>query len=639
MARFSLTLIAAATLASLSACSDRSLYGDGQVPVDDDKLNLQGQLCTDNPATRRFPVKILFLVDASGEREEAASGKQIVDAIQDIINRNLPIKNVEFGFIRYGTRAESLITEEVGRTNVGFTRDSAKIDTALAALPNTAGTRDFAAAISLASSVVTGDVYQADLGPLSRTKYMLVNVTAGSPDPQVPNVRCEEYDPVPDDCEPAYLETRIRALRDAVLEAGAAEFSFHTVLIEPAIAPGAACDPSGANSCGAGQICVQTGSLATSGRCASSCTQNSDCPATYPRCNTVTQGSTELRFCAAVEASCFDGADNDGDGSTMDCASDDYPYTCTSTTAGGSGSCEADCQSLCRAQKLGVEMSLAAGGSYQRFASGDAFTLGELNFLSTQRLFVLKEFLVYNRNAVATADGFVPDTDADGLSDSEEQSLGLDPLKADTDGDYYNDKLENMFRTLGLDPLVQNSFPDCDDPTVDTDGDGLRDCEEKLLSTNRTLFDTDADGYPDLVEFNVGANPLANDTLDDLDLDGSKNGAEILAHTDLLSNESRLRTDMSVRYSISAATVTAEQRSCYAIRVTNVTLMNTLDRGYGTGNNDIDIYFGQVPDGAITSYGVFHVAQLHMQYTPPATRVPDTYVLDLDEDDFVLFEQ
>lgn len=626
----------AVALASAWACSDRSLYGQaGQVPKEPNKVSLQGQLCTDNPAKRRFPVKILFLVDGSGDMQEAAPNGEHVYAIQEVINRNLAMKNVEFGVIRYGTQARSLVLESDGKKKRGFTRDGAKLDTAMAALRNAAGTRDLLSAMSLARSIVSGDVLQSDLGPLSRTKYLLVNITSGSPAPAVSSVRCEGlFTEAPDNCELALMEKMVRDLRDQVLETGAAEFSFHTVLVEPSLAPGKACDPSQASTCAAGETCVQTGLRETTGRCGKTCTTNTDCTGTGERCNTLTlPNKASVQICAAAERACFDGVDNDGDGQAQDCADASYPYGCSG------GGCELDCRSLCRAERLGVAMSLAAGGSYKRFAAADALTLGGINFLSTQRLFVLKELLVYNRNAIATADGFVPDSDADGLSDAEELRLGLDPRKADTDEDGYNDKLEHLFRTLGLDPKTPTTLPDCVDPTVDTDQDGLRDCEEKLLSTDRTLFDSDADGYPDLVEFNTGANPIANDALEDIDLDGVPNGKEILAHTDLMSNDALHRAEMAVRYRISPTAVTEQQRSCYAVRVMNVTLMDTLDRGFGPGQNDLDVYFGQVPDGSMNGYGVFHVAQKRMQYLPPAGRVPDTYVLELREEDFVLFEQ
>ncbi len=54
------------------------------------------------------------------------------------------------------------------------------------------------------------------------------------------------------------------------------------------------------------------------------------------------------------------------------------------------------------------------------------------------------------------------DTDADGLTDSEEKGLGTDPLKPDSDGDGLLDGLEVL--TIGTNPL-----------SADTDGDTIAD--------------------------------------------------------------------------------------------------------------------------------------------------------------------
>ena len=65
-----------------------------------------------------------------------------------------------------------------------------------------------------------------------------------------------------------------------------------------------------------------------------------------------------------------------------------------------------------------------------------------------------------------------PDTDGDGLSDSEEVDIhGTNPLVADTDGDGLNDGDEVI--TYGTDPN-----------DLDTDGDGLNDGSEVDSGTN-----------------------------------------------------------------------------------------------------------------------------------------------------------
>ena len=46
------------------------------------------------------------------------------------------------------------------------------------------------------------------------------------------------------------------------------------------------------------------------------------------------------------------------------------------------------------------------------------------------------------------------------------------------------------------------------DETIDTDGDGLSDCDEALLGTDPLAGDTDGDGVTDLVESDCSSDPL-----------------------------------------------------------------------------------------------------------------------------------
>jgi len=625
-----------------TGCTDSNLYGQlGQEPKLADKLTLEGVLCTDNPAFRRFPVKILFIVDSSGTMREASPLGQHLEIIEGIVNNFLPIANVEVGLIRYDTRPESLIQVPQDIGSSGFTRDDALVDAALSQLRNGAGLRNFADALSLARSIVTGDAFQADLGPLSRTKYVVVHVTSGSPDPSIEDGRCDDlFDAPPGNCELAFVDRVLRDMRDEVLELGAAEFNFHTAFIEPPAVEGPICDPStGGGGCAAGRVCVQTGSRADSGRCvevcdpaAGACSDPNEVCAT----TTVVNGTT-LNHCARDELSCFDGVDNDGDGQDVDCASPDYPYDCN-----GQNGCEPACESQCRMEEIGIEMSLATGGRYERFEHADLFNLSRIDFRSTQQRFLLKEFVAVNRNSLATENGLVPDSDADGLSDAEEDVLGLDPLNPDTDGDFFNDRLEYQFQTLGFNPNGLPTEPDlpptCEDPTVDADGDGLRDCEEDLLATDPTLFDTDADGFPDWLEFRMGTNAIFRDSLDDIDIDGAPNGVELRSNTDPLSNDARVRASLAYRYRVIDLGPTQDQRQCYNLRVSNITLLDTRDLGFGAGFNDVEIYFGQVPQSDLEGFGLFKVALVRVQFLPPDDRNPDAASLDLAEDDFIFVE-
>lgn len=113
-----------------------------------------------------------------------------------------------------------------------------------------------------------------------------------------------------------------------------------------------------------------------------------------------------------------------------------------------------------------------------------------------------------------------PDSDKDGLSDSDEGKWGTNPKKSDTDGDGVSDGAEiNQYKT---DPTKASADADGDgikdsdeilkyfsSPTnSDTDGDGLSDPEEiNKYKTSPTAMDTDGDGKSDADEIKKGTDP------------------------------------------------------------------------------------------------------------------------------------
>ncbi len=103
------------------------------------------------------------------------------------------------------------------------------------------------------------------------------------------------------------------------------------------------------------------------------------------------------------------------------------------------------------------------------------------------------------------------DKDNDGLSNSEEEELGTDPLNPDTDGDGLLDGEE--VQRWNTDPTKR-----------DTDGDGLMDNEEIAEKTDPRNPDTDGDGLNDGDEKSRGTKPLVADT----DNDGLVDGQEVL---------------------------------------------------------------------------------------------------------------
>lgn len=162
------------------------------------------------------------------------------------------------------------------------------------------------------------------------------------------------------------------------------------------------------------------------------------------------------------------------------------------------------------------------------------------------------------------------DSDGDGLSNSQEISLGSNPLSADSDGDGLSDYKENQLGTSltnsdtdgdgvndgtevvtgsnptdntsqpsdsdgdGLSDGFETSYPSATEASADTDGDGLTNLQEQQLGTNPTLADSDSDGLSDSVEKLYGLNPNdPNDASADNDGDGVSNADEITAGTNM----------------------------------------------------------------------------------------------------------
>ncbi|HVE87812.1 MAG TPA: hypothetical protein VND93_33370, partial [Myxococcales bacterium] len=143
------------------------------------------------------------------------------------------------------------------------------------------------------------------------------------------------------------------------------------------------------------------------------------------------------------------------------------------------------------------------------------------------------------------------DTDDDGLMDGSEVSrTGSDPMKLDTDGDGLPDGLEaGLSAPEGRNTSAALFRADADpssktDPArADTDGDGLRDGEEDAsldgarqpAETDPTRADTDSDGIADGAEAR-GQNPT-DPTRADTDGDGLLDGDEDRNHDGALQGD------------------------------------------------------------------------------------------------------
>ena len=157
---------------------------------------------------------------------------------------------------------------------------------------------------------------------------------------------------------------------------------------------------------------------------------------------------------------------------------------------------------------------------------------------------------------------FLSDTDSDGLSDSAEGSIGSNPLLADSDNDGLldgeepsptadsdNDGIINVLDRdsdndtlpdgaevrIGLNPLRADSNGNgISDRDEDADGDLLPNGEEIIQNTDPGNSDTDGDELSDFAEVFGPTDPLNPDT----DGDGFKDGLETVLNSDPLDANS-----------------------------------------------------------------------------------------------------
>ncbi len=210
------------------------------------------------------------------------------------------------------------------------------------------------------------------------------------------------------------------------------------------------------------------------------------------------------------------------------------------------------------------QMAQVGEGTFTNFPNGESINFlgssknkAKIGFTSLRRVFEMKNFIATNVNARPRAGRLYTDSDGDGLDDGVEQDVGTSPYEQDTDGDGFSDTLEHFYRASGWDAL-DPSDADCplfkdkdgDGKPDDTDGDELRDCEERFMGTASNEFDTDLDGIPDSIESRFQTNPVLADTENDLDFDGMPNGDEIRLHTDPNSDDAAHRSRVNYRYNI-----------------------------------------------------------------------------------------
>lgn len=252
----------------------------------------------------------------------------------------------------------------------------------------------------------------------------------------------------------------------------------------------------------------------------------------------------------------------------------------------------------------------------------DVNTTEEIDFLdfdyeSLQARYIMKTFVAINMNVVPGESGVLVDSDRDGIDDGLEFDEGLTRLSGDSDGDFFSDLLEFEYAKKGFDPKDPNVPSIGCSAQNDSDGDGLRDCEERFLKTDEFLVDSDGDRMPDGIEFRLGLNPTVADMQLDHDFDNIPSGKEISTGTNPLVLDEENSLGNRITPSINPGSIGAQETQCYDFKVQNITLVPTLkipDESSPKGTNRILLFVGEEPMNSAGARGRYHVACLEARY-------------------------
>jgi len=284
-------------------------------------------------------------------------------------------------------------------------------------------------------------------------------------------------------------------------------------------------------------------------------------------------------------------------------------------------------------------MSDRGNGQFRLFDNAEAIDFIDIVDMRLTVEYKIKYLVAYNYNVRPGLELVYTDSDGDGLTDDEERTYGSDPFVKDSDGDGLEDFFEIKVSSPGheLDPTVQDSpcifIAGGDYP--DTDNDGLTDCEEYVKGTNRQVADTDGDGIPDGIEFLAGTNPLEVQATKDSDFDGAVDWLEVQHHTNVTSNDPKIRSRYAYSYNIlDQGLVPIEQGTGmesyvrrYHFDISNIDLRNTaafttISGGqWNEGDNLIRFYIAQVPEDRPDVSPLFRMAEVIVNVNDPSREV------------------
>ncbi len=163
--------------------------------------------------------------------------------------------------------------------------------------------------------------------------------------------------------------------------------------------------------------------------------------------------------------------------------------------------------------------------------------------------YTLGDFTVTNLTAVLRHGQWLADSDMDGIPDSEERALGLDPHNPRTVAHL----LDSICMSLGGPTQCGSVSYACSGSPNDLN---VSDCDRAALNLNHPTdsgasgIDSDHDGIPDFIEIVRGTNPTEYDLDFDLDGDGMTNRREFQIGTNPREPDKEMAEDQINKFEL-----------------------------------------------------------------------------------------
>ncbi len=613
---------------ALAACSDTLVEPLAQEQqLLDDRLTLQGRVCTAPSNPTGFPVKVVLVIDQSGSmcvsdppgsQEGSGFCEQVavvvppgvteparVRALRRLVDQFDDQPNVQISIAPFETNVKNVWPPAASGNR--FARPDGSLDTYIGGLQSQLGKgTDYQGALSYAYSLIASDITAVSANNpevLPRTRYVVVFLTDGTPYP-----RCSANDNLSVYATPDNP--------DLTWEDSSSAVEFCNLL-----------DPDSPDSIDGFEVGTdrnQNYQLFSYVRRLMELKEQHNVGDI--RMHTVLLFNEEaVRLCGPICQDLY--------GTYPGTPPAQYPQAAKQIAS----------FLLRRFAEIG-------NGVYQEFndtAEINNLGLGALDYSSFASRNVLKTLMVQSLSSIPADGGRELDSDGDGLPDRLDNQFTLQTSNfiQDSDGDCLDDGFEARRADQGFKPGNDLDARGCDPDSPltlgcqcrDTDGDGLTQFAEDYLRTRTGIVDSDGDGIPDSIEARYGLDPLRPNVAGiDTDGDGIPDADELKADSDPTRRDKAFYDQYGYQYEVQIAEKRSNGSTCYDFSVSNLQLVTPPSSSSAQqGFNLFKVWFAEAPEsGVATDYGVWKTACAWAQYAPPSVRVPPGVALDLANNNF-----